>query len=336
VKLFYRADGNAEIGTGHLLRGIRIATELSRRGDHRLIFCVRAHPWAVERARSSGLEVVTLPLELSEADEPRRCVTEARRLGCDTAAVDLLDTPDEPNLCAALRDAGLRVITLDDTGSGRLSAHAVVNFLVRDPDPDALARRGVRLYEGPDYATLLPEYTNRNQQPKPIPPVASRLLITMGGGDGAGLAVKVLRALRPQPLLSVAVVVGSAFPHMEALRAAASASPHTVRIEVALASLLPEWETASMAVVAGGLTMHEALVTGTPAIAPSARRSGISHSWQGSLRPKVSCWTWAWAVTPARKLSVRPSPNWPPMPAAASTCRAAASASSMGEGRSEW
>src|SRR5205823_7194013 len=57
------------------------------------------------------------------------------------------------------------------------------------------------------------------------------------------------------------------FPHMEALRAAASTSPHAVRIEAALPSLLPEWEAADMAVVAGGLTMHEALVTGTPSIA---------------------------------------------------------------------
>jgi spore coat polysaccharide biosynthesis predicted glycosyltransferase SpsG len=40
-----------------------------------------------------------------------------------------------------------------------------------------------------------------------------------------------------------------------------------VRIEAAIPSLLPEWDAADMAVVAGGLTMHEALVTGTPAIA---------------------------------------------------------------------
>src|SRR5205823_3117472 len=123
------------------------------------------------------------------------------------------------------------------------------------------------LYEGPGYATLLPEYAGLNAHPRPIRPRAERLLVTMGGGDAAGLAVKVVRALRPDPPLSVAVVVGSAFPHMEALRAAASASPHAVRIEAAIPSLLPEWNAADMAVVAGGLTMHEALVTGTPALA---------------------------------------------------------------------
>jgi spore coat polysaccharide biosynthesis predicted glycosyltransferase SpsG len=267
VRLFYRADGSAEIGTGHLLRGIRIAAELSRRGDHPLTFCVRAHPWAVACARRAGLEVVELPFDLPIAEEPQRCVQAARRLGCDAAAVDLLDTPAEPDLCGALRAAGLRVVTFDNTGPGRLAAHAVINFLVRDPAPGAVAARGGSLYEGPEYATLLPEYAGRDQQPKMIRPRAERLLVTMGGGDAAGLAVKVVRALQPDPPLSVSVVVGSAFPHMEALQAAASASPHTVRVEDALPSLLPEWEMADMAVVAGGLTMHEALVTGTPAIA---------------------------------------------------------------------
>jgi spore coat polysaccharide biosynthesis predicted glycosyltransferase SpsG len=267
VRLFYRADGSAEIGTGHLLRGILIDAELRRRGRHSLTFCVRAHPWAVERVRGAGLELVALPLDLDAAWEPGRCVVEALRRGCDTAAVDLLDTPASPDLGAAFREAGLRVVTFDNTGLGRLSAHAVVNFLVRDPDPAALAARGTRLYEGPEFATLLPEYAGLDRQPKMIRPRAERLLMSMGGGDAAGLAVKVVRALRPEPPLAVAVVVGSAFPHVPALQAAVSASPHAIRIEQALPSLLPEWETADMAVVAGGLTIHEALVTGTPAIA---------------------------------------------------------------------
>jgi spore coat polysaccharide biosynthesis predicted glycosyltransferase SpsG len=54
---------------------------------------------------------------------------------------------------------------------------------------------------------------------------------------------------------------------MLALRAAAEASPHRVRIAAAIPTLLPEWESADMALIAGGLTMHEALVMGVPTIA---------------------------------------------------------------------
>jgi spore coat polysaccharide biosynthesis predicted glycosyltransferase SpsG len=267
VKLFYRADSSAEIGTGHLLRGIRIANELRRRGDHQLVFCVRAHPWAVQRAQAAGLEAVELPLGLTPEQELGRCVHASQERGCDSAVVDLLDTPAEADLCGVLRSAGLRVFTFDDTGPGRFSADCVINFLVRDPDPAALAGRGVELHEGPQYATLAPEYAGRSEIVKAIRPLASSLLVTMGGGDAAGLAVKALRALRPDPLLTIAVVVGAAFPHMDALQAAAALSPHQVRVEDALPSLLSKWEASDMAIVAGGLTMHEALAMGVPSIA---------------------------------------------------------------------
>src|SRR5581483_5577309 len=90
----------------------------------------------------------------------------------------------------------------------------VINFLVRDPDPALLAARGVSLREGPEYATLLPEYEGVNRVPKSIAPRARRLLISVGGGDAAGLALKAIRALAllPDPP-EAAVVVGSAFPH---------------------------------------------------------------------------------------------------------------------------
>jgi UDP-2,4-diacetamido-2,4,6-trideoxy-beta-L-altropyranose hydrolase len=267
LKLLYRADGSPEIGTGHLLRGLRIAAALCVRGSHTLHFCVRAHPWAVERLRGAGVPVSLLPLDLSPTGEVERCLRAARENGCDAAAIDLLDTPAEPDLSGALRAAGLRVTTFDDTGPGRLSANQVINFLVREPDPAALSARRVRLYEGPEYATLAPEYAGRNRRLKTIQPMARNLLITMGGGDAAGLSVKCLSALNPQPSLSVTVVVGSAFPHLESLRQAAERSPHQVRIETAAPTLLPEWEAADLALIAGGLTIHEALGMGVPGLA---------------------------------------------------------------------
>src|SRR5687768_7262313 len=104
---------------------MRIAAALAHRGRHELIFCIRAHPWAVQRVQSRGMDLVELPLGLAPNEELERCVREATRLGCDTAAVDLLDTPAEPDICAAFRSAGLRVLTFDDTGPGRLSAQQI-------------------------------------------------------------------------------------------------------------------------------------------------------------------------------------------------------------------
>jgi spore coat polysaccharide biosynthesis predicted glycosyltransferase SpsG len=278
-RILYRADGNAEIGTGHLLRGTLLARALAtkERGGFatapvpesaELIFVTRAHAWALARIEQAGLPYRALPVDASPEAEVEATLTVARALRPDLAVVDMLDTGGAPDLCAALRMTGVPVLTFDNTGPGRLSADEVINFLVRDPDPAALAAPGIALREGPEYATLLPEYEGVNRTPKPIEPRARHLLISVGGGDAAGLALKALRAvaLLPDPP-EATVVVGSAFPHGEELARLVNTSRSPVAVRRDLPSLLPEFRLADMAVVAGGLTMHEALATGTPSLA---------------------------------------------------------------------
>jgi spore coat polysaccharide biosynthesis predicted glycosyltransferase SpsG len=275
LRILYRADGSAEIGTGHLLRGTLLARSLAA-GDPtaapplstQLVFVTRAHPWALARIDRAGLPHEALPTDVTPEGEVESLQAAVRKHRPDLAVVDLLDTGIEPDLCAALRAADVPVLTFDNTGLGRLSAGEVINFLVRDPDPAALAARGVSLREGPEYATLLPEYEGVHRIPKTIALRARRLLISVGGGDAAGLSLKAVRALARLPSPPEAtVVVGSAFPHGEALARLAAALPSRVTVCRDLPSLLPAFQRADIAVVAGGLTMHEALATGTPSLA---------------------------------------------------------------------
>jgi spore coat polysaccharide biosynthesis predicted glycosyltransferase SpsG len=267
MRVFYRADGHAEIGTGHILRGILIGRELDRAVGAELVFCARGFPWTRQRLADAGFPALWLPTDL----DPRAEVEAARRAladsGAQLAVADVLDTGPEPGLCAVLGECGVPVATFDDTGPGRLSAHAVINFLVRDPDPDRVRAQGIALYEGPEYATLVPDYVDANILPHPIAPVARKLLVSLGGGDAAGLTLKVARALqRCQGRFEATFVVGSAYPHRERLEALAAASPSQVTVLQNVPSLIEAFRIADMAVVAGGLTMHEALATGAPSL----------------------------------------------------------------------
>lgn len=268
MRVFYRADGSAEIGTGHLLRGILIGRELRQRAGAELVFCARAYPWAQQRLREAGFETLWLPTDL--APEAEVAATQAALAGCaaQVAVADVLDTETAPDLCAALGAGGLPVVTFDNTGEGRKSAAAIINFLVRDPAPQEVRARGIALYEGPEYATLVPEYAGADEIRHPIAPVARHLLVSLGGGDAAGLTLKVLRALQlTSHDVEATFVVGSAYPHRASLDALAAASARRVHVRQNVASLIDEFRRADMAVVAGGLTMHEALATGTPALA---------------------------------------------------------------------
>ena len=217
MRVFYRADGSAEIGTGHLLRGILIGREL-RRGWGAELASARApipgRSGAWERRASA---THWLPVDLPAEDEVDAVCAARASCGAEVAAVDLLDTGTAPDLCARLRSGGVPVVTFDDLGEGRLSASAIINFLVRDPSPETVRARGVALHEGPEYATLVPEYVGANAITHPIADVARHLMVSLGGGDAAGLTLKVLRALRHSRVpLDVTVVVGSAYPHREA------------------------------------------------------------------------------------------------------------------------
>jgi spore coat polysaccharide biosynthesis predicted glycosyltransferase SpsG len=264
--ILYRADGSAEIGTGHLVRGLLLARAC--RPEARFTFIFRDDPWAISRIDEAGHPYLSLPAD-QDADGELVALKEfVAEWGADAAVVDLLDTGDSPNLCGALRGMRVPVLTLDNTGPGRLGADEIVNVLVREPDREAARSRGVRVYEGPEYATLLPEYDGVNRVAKRIAPQATKLLISVGGGDAAGLALKAVRALgRLASPPAATVVVGSAFPHGEALERLAGKSSVSVMVRHSLPSLLPEFQSADMAIVAGGLTMHEALATGTPALA---------------------------------------------------------------------
>jgi spore coat polysaccharide biosynthesis predicted glycosyltransferase SpsG len=268
MRVFYRADGSAEIGTGHLLRGILIGQELRRTVEAELIFCARAYPWAERRLQEAGFAATWLPLDLDPDEEVDAARSALAASDAQVVAVDILDTGTSPDICARLGEGGLPVITFDNTGEGRLTAGAIINFLVRDPAPETVRSRRIALHEGPEYATLVPEYAGANEVEHPIAPVARRLLVSLGGGDAAGLTLKVLRAVQQsRSSLEVTVVVGSAYPHRESLDLLAASSRVKVTVRQNVASLLEEFRRADMAVVAGGLTMHEALATGTPALA---------------------------------------------------------------------
>jgi spore coat polysaccharide biosynthesis predicted glycosyltransferase SpsG len=182
----------------------------------------------------------------------------------DIVVVDMLDTPAES--LDNIKRLGPCVITMDDRGPGRFGADAIIDFLVREPDYSQLPA-SVRLYEGPEYATLDATYA------EPVPPrtVAEpplNALVSVGGADAAGISLKVARALLDvEGIAEVELVCGRAYRYVEQLRDILRFTRWNTRLSVGLPSLKPAFLRSDLAIVAGGMTMHEACCTGTPALA---------------------------------------------------------------------
>jgi len=270
VRLLYRADGGHPIGTGHLFRAVRILRALRDRAPVEAALVFTADSGARSIPRQAPARLIELPRRLDPSSiKPRFDFDSVRGIlaaqDFDLAVVDMLDTDAAEMAALAAR---LPVVTLDDRGDGRRHASAIVNILITEPDPGSLPP-GLLLREGGAYAVLAPEISAAHRawrEPADVP--GTRLFVTLGGADAAGLTVKVARALgASRHARMVEFGVGPAFPHRAELERALEQAPWESRVHARLPSLLERFLACDAAVVAGGLTMWEVCCLGVPAVA---------------------------------------------------------------------
>lgn len=271
MRIVYRADGGHPIGTGHLLRATRVLTRLQQlcQVDARLL--VAEDPAALRIAAQAPARLVTLPPRTNpEAQKPllsaAPVLQEVQREPCDLIVVDMLDTPDED--MAALRSAGIPLLTFDDRGPGRRHANTLIDILVEEPEMESLPP-DCRLLQGGPYVTLDPIFAELwGRLPQRTFGPLRRVMVAMGGADAAGLTVRVAQALRLLPYLEqVDFVMGSAFPHRRALEEAVQGAQWRAVLHNALPNLVDRYIEADLCVVAGGLTMWETCCVGAPSLA---------------------------------------------------------------------
>lgn len=270
VRILYRADGNAEIGTGHIARAVTILDEFRRQSNCQCQVLTRPSQETIRRLATAGYEWDSIP----EQAHPQAELRQFRKLidswGPSVAVVDLLDT--DHGYMTQLPSEGRVLVTMDDLGEGRVCADLAVNMLVREPAPQRLAAGGTRLLEGPAYVTLGPMYQFGQHEPRTIGEQARRILVSVGGGDADGTILRVARALTLlKDEVSVQFVVGTAFPHRDGLEATLAEAPWEYELAQSLPHLLSALRVADLAIVAGGLTMHEAAYAGTPGVVVAQR-----------------------------------------------------------------
>lgn len=271
MKILYRADGGHPIGTGHIFRARRILAELARIVDLDAVLLTSAEPTAERIAAGAAARVALLPPRRDpEAVKPRLIadpvVEFAREWRPDVLVVDMLDTPG-PDM-AALRALGVPIVSFDDRGDGRFDADLLINVLVAEPDRARLLQR-TALMEGPGYVVLDPVYAEANAALEPRTVDGSRrVFVATGGGDAAGLTVKVASALgRIGDLERVEFVCGPAFPFRADLDRVLAGAPWAHEVYTGLPNLIGRYAECDLAVVAGGLTMYEVCCVGAPALA---------------------------------------------------------------------
>jgi UDP-2,4-diacetamido-2,4,6-trideoxy-beta-L-altropyranose hydrolase len=269
LRVVIRADAGPQIGAGHLMRCLALAQALQDRGGRaRFVMSVSAE--ALEgRIEAEGLAASRLSCPTASEEDLKRTIALAQEDAADWVILDGYrfgaDFQEE------IRAVGLRLMVIDDFGqAGRYAARVIVdqNLTARE---ESYRHRdtGAQLLLGLTYALLRREFRSWSAWTRDIPPVARRVLVTLGGATPDEGILRCLEAIEhiPDVQLSARIVRGPLSSDAGALlrQRLEGASPRCqVLHSVSNMAELMAW--ADLAITAGGSTCWELACLGLPAL----------------------------------------------------------------------
>jgi UDP-2,4-diacetamido-2,4,6-trideoxy-beta-L-altropyranose hydrolase len=271
--LVIRADASPSIGTGHIMRMIALGQAWQHQGREVVFLCAELTPAIKRRLESEGFPVLMVeaaPGSTEDMQQTRRLISQSAEPDGQRVPVILDGYQFGSEYQAGLQKSGVTMVVVDDYGyADRYHADYVLNqnlsareCLYKNRDP------GSRLLLGPRYAMLRREFLAYRGWTREVPPLATRILVTMGGADPENVTLKVARGLLGFDV-HVKVVVGGSNPNLgEISKVLRNITSARAEIEVITdTTKMPElmaW--ADMAVSAGGSTTWELAFMGLPTL----------------------------------------------------------------------
>ncbi|MER3124012.1 glycosyltransferase [Bacillus pumilus] len=241
-------------GMGHVVRMKRLAKELVQEGNDLYFYtneqmCVEmlSHPeWHVHLVQESN---VSLQME-----------QDIKELHPDLLLVDVLDCDLQflRSIKSSSRYAKL-VLFEEERAEACQLADAVVNGIYGGLDEKHLQINGTDYFYGTPYL-LLDHEISKLKDTYEVRKECKKVVVSLGGSDPGGLLLKVVSSLLEARHLHILAVAGKASRVEEQIEAAhIQFIRHTDQLPAHLAE-------ADLAIVAGGMTLYEAVCIGVPSI----------------------------------------------------------------------
>lgn len=261
--LYIRADMNKIIATGHIMRCLAIADAARELGEDTTFLLADALAVEVLEDRGYGYIVLNTPWDDKEAElDAIKSVID--RHGIKAILIDSYQVTEK--YLEELRKV-IRIIYIDDVNAFHYPVDGIVcyanyykkfafeeNYLVD------------KLYLGLQYVPLRKEFQNCCQ--KVIKEQVENLLLLSGGSDNYHILSGLLGRIERKKYQQIHVICGKYNTDYEGLKQKYK-NCSNVFIHKAVADMKNYMERADLAVTAGGSTLYELCVVGTPAISYS-------------------------------------------------------------------
>jgi len=291
LRVFFRADASILIGTGHVMRCLTLADELTSRG-HKCWFICREHPGHVGDViarKGHSLALLPMPTDTSPQEKNGTSDFYACWLGLpwqddadqtldiiaplkpDWLVVDhyALDTQWEYMLSSAVG----KIMVIDDLANRPHDCALLLdqNFGRVVSDYDGMLSAGCRRLIGVRYAMLRPEFAALREQSlsRRKNPEIKRILISLGGVDQTNVTGQVLTALTQSSLplgTELDIIMGASAPYLDEVCRKAAQSPFKATVSVNVQEMAARMCLADLSIGAAGGTSWERSCMGLPSV----------------------------------------------------------------------
>ena len=291
MKVAFRTDASTQIGTGHVMRCLTLAEELTRQGSQCFFVCREHSGHLGDVINSKGMELTLLPapadqskaskdgniddysewLGVSWEEDAQQTRDAISPLNPDWLIVDhyALDAHWECAMASAVGD----IMVIDDLANRR---HECTLLLDQNlgrffSDYEWLVPNKCERLIGPKYALLRPEFSAIREESllRRNNPEIKRILISLGGVDRTNMTGQILATLENTSLptdTEVDIILGIATPHFEDVRRRAAQLPYKATVSLNVADMAVRMCLADLSIGAAGSTSWERCCMGLPAI----------------------------------------------------------------------
>lgn len=232
AKLWIRADGNVEIGLGHIVRSLALAKMVESEFEAEFVSLEMPEKMA-ETLRNDGIEVRAISTETEFLTIPDKE---------DVVLLDGYHFTSEYQL--ELRNRCAALVCIDDLRGREFHADLIINHTPGVSPADYTAQEYTQFALGPEFALLRPEFLGRGKgvrsetpeiaetpapfvnTARPVGPNTSDsetsydYFVCFGGSDAQNLSERTYLTLRREVTEArVALVTGSAYEHTKKLEA---------------------------------------------------------------------------------------------------------------------
>jgi UDP-2,4-diacetamido-2,4,6-trideoxy-beta-L-altropyranose hydrolase len=211
-RIFIRADANAGIGMGHVMRTLALARMLNDQFD--IVYAIQAPSPKVHDAISQYCEdIIVLPLEASAA-------MDADNFSAYVSPGDIV-VLDGYEFGTAyqqkIKEKGCLLVCIDDLQQSHFVADVIINQAIVK---EAAYSKEVytRIFTGNNYFLLNKPFLEAAQVNRSVP-FNGRVVISMGGGDPNNLTLFMMKACEKLSFIHhIDVIAGAANPNLEQIK----------------------------------------------------------------------------------------------------------------------